>query len=113
MKKSNLKAGMVLVTRNEETYIVLPYSGLTSSLYAFNTKNSSQVNLDVWDENLLNRYDNQAMDVLEVRAIKSFRDLISGEITEVTSLWKRPSDAQLKAELEELLAQIQEVLTLF
>jgi hypothetical protein len=53
------------------------------------------------------------MDVLEVRAIKSFRDLISGEITEVTSLWKRPSDAQLKAELEELLSQIQEVLTLF
>ena len=113
MKKSNLKAGMVLVTRNEETYIVLPYSGLTSSLYAFNTKNSSQVNLDVWDENLLNRYDNQAMDVLEVRAIKSFRDLISGEITEVTSLWKRPSEAQLKLELENLLKQVQSILGFF
>ena len=113
MKKSNLKAGMVLVTRNEETYIVLPYSGLTSSLYAFNTKNSSQVNLDVWDENLLNRYDNQAMDVLEVRAIKSFRDLVSGEITEVTSLWKRPSEAQLKLELENLLKQVQSILGFF
>ena len=113
MKKSNLKAGMVLVTRNEETYIVLPYSGLTSSLYAFNTKNSSQVNLDVWDENLLNRYDNGAMDVVEIRAIKSFRDLVSGEITEVTSLWKRPSEAQLKLELEQLLKQVQAILGFF
>ena len=113
MKKSNLKAGMVLVTRNEESFIVLPYSGLSGSLYAFNTKNSSQVNLDIWNENLLNKYDNESMDVLEVRAVKSFRDLVSGEITEVTSLWKRPSDAQLKAELEDLLVKIQEILTLF
>ena len=50
------------------------------------------------------------MDVIEVQAIKYFRELVSGEITEVTSLWKRPSEAQLKLELENLLKQVQSVL---
>ena len=81
-------------------------------MYAYNTKNSSQVNLDIWDENLFNRFENQDMDVIEVQAIKYFRELVSGEITEVTSLWKRPSEAQFKLELENLLRQVQEVLEL-
>ena len=46
MKKNNLKAGMVLITRGGESFLVLPYSGTSSNLYAFNTKNSNQVNLD-------------------------------------------------------------------
>jgi hypothetical protein len=110
MKKSNLKSGMVLVTRNNESFLVLPYSGTSTNLYAFNIKNSSQVNLDIWDDNLLNKYSNSALDVVEVQAIKYFRELVSGEVTEVTSLWKRPSEAQLKLELENLLKQVQSVL---
>ena len=110
MKKSSLNTGMVLVTRNNESFLILPYSGTSTNLYAYNTKNSSQVNLDIWDENLFNRFENQDMDVIEVQAIKYFRELVSGEITEVTSLWKRPSEAQLKLELENLLKQVQSVL---
>ena len=110
MKKSSLNAGMVLVTRNNESFLVLPYSGTSTNLYAFNVKNNSQVNLDIWDDNLLNKYENSAMDVIEVQAIKYFRELVSGEITEVTSLWKRSSEAQLKLELENLLKQVQSVL---
>lgn len=110
MKKSSLNTGMVLVTRNNESFLILPYSGTSTNLYAYNTKNSSQVNLDIWDENLFNRFENPDMDVVEVQAIKYFRELVSGEITEVTSLWKRPSEAQLKLELESLLKQVQSVL---
>ena len=110
MKKSSLNTGMVLVTRNNESFLILPYSGTSTNLYAYNTKNSSQVNLDIWDENLFNRFENQDMDVIEVQAIKYFRELVSGEITEVTSLWKRPSEAQLKLELENLLKQVQSIL---
>lgn len=113
MKKSNLNTGMVLVTRNNESFLILPYSGTSTNLYAYNTKNSSQVNLDIWDENLFNRFENQDMDVIEVQAIKYFRELVSGEITEVTSLWKRPSEAQLKLELENLLKQVQAILGFF
>lgn len=110
MKKNNLNVGMVLITRSGESFLVLPYSGTSLSLYAYNTKNSSQVNLDIWDDNLLNKYEDVTMDVVEVQAIKYFRELVSGEITEVTSLWKRPSEAQLKLELENLLRQVQEIL---
>ena len=110
MKKSNLKAGMVLITRNRESFLVLPYSGTSSSLYAFNTKNNSQINLDIWNEHLLNKYENKDMDVVEIQAIKQFRELLSGEITEVATLWKRPTDAQLKQELEKLLNQVQNIL---
>ena len=113
MKKSSLNTGMVLVTRNNESFLILPYSGTSTNLYAYNTKNSSQVNLDIWDENLFNRFENQDMDVIEVQAIKYFRELVSGEITEVTSLWKRPSEAQLKLELENLLKQVQAILGFF
>ena len=110
MKKSSLNTGMVLVTRNNESFLILPYSGTSTNLYAYNTKNSSQVNLDIWDENLFNRFENTDMDVVEVQEIKYFRELVSGEITEVTSLWKRPSEAQLKLELENLLKQVQSIL---
>ena len=113
MKKNNLKAGMVLITRGGESFLVLPYSGTSTNLYAYNTKNSSQVNLDIWDENLFNRFENPDMDVVEVQAIKYFRELVSGEVTEVTSLWKRPSEAQLKLELENLLKQVQSILGFF
>ena len=63
---------MVLVTRNNESFLILPYSGTSTNLYAYNTKNSSQVNLDIWDENLFNRFENPDMDVVEVQAIKYF-----------------------------------------
>lgn len=113
MKKNNLKAGMVLITRGGESFLVLPYSGTSSNLYAFNTKNSNQVNLDIWDDNLFNKFENTSMDVIEIQAIKSFRELVSGEITEAMSLWKRPSEAQLKLELEQLLKQVQAILGFF
>ena len=113
MKKNNLKAGMVLITRGGESFLVLPYSGTSSNLYAIKKKNSNQVNLDIWDDNLFNKFENTSMDVIEIQAIKSFRELVSGEITEVMSLWKRPSEAQLKLELEQLLKQVQAILGFF
>ena len=76
MKKNNLKAGMILITRGGESFLVLPYSGTSSNLYAFNTKNSNQVNLDIWDDNLLNKFENTAMDVIEIQAIKSFTTVL-------------------------------------
>ena len=89
------------------------HTAVLHNLYAFNTKNSNQVNLDIWDDNLFNKFENTAMDVIEIQAIKSFRELVSGEITEVMSLWKRPSEAQLKLELEQLLKQVQAILGFF
>lgn len=112
MKKYNLKSGMVLETRKGRKLLILPFSGTSESLYAFDTENSSQVNLNIWDDNLLHKFSDTSMDIVKVYALESFRDILIDEPYQAKLIWERPSDAELKAYLEELLVKVQGVLEL-
>lgn len=112
MKKYNLRSGMILETRKGRKLFILPFSGTSESLYAFDTENSSQVNLNIWDDNLLHKFNDPGMDVIKVYALDSFRDILIDEPYEAKLIWERPSEAELKSYLEELLIKVQGVLEL-
>ena len=112
MKKYNLKPGMILETRKGEKLFILPYNGLSDNLYAFNVENASQVNLNIWSDSLLHKFNDPDLDTVKVYALESFRDILIDEPYQAKLLWQRPDEVELKAHLEDLLRQVQEVLEL-
>lgn len=115
MKKSNLRAGMLIETRAGKQYFLLPYNGKSDTLYAYDLeKVTSKTNTDIWCENLIHKYKDADMDIVKVFYVESFNQILDSESSPTFNLlWTRPSEAELMECLAEIVLQLQEVLTLF
>lgn len=112
MKLYNLQAGYIVVTREDTKYLILPLSGEISELFAYSLEDSSRSSLNKWDINMYNKAGVSGDDIVEVHAIENFQDLLIIDELPTKLLWKRPNQAELMGQLQELMLQMQGVLEL-
>lgn len=113
MQKDNLKAGMVLETRCGIKFLLMPYSGMTNTLYAYDMTNyKDRVSLDVWSDSLIHKF-LDTMDIVNIFAIDNFREYLASGSINLGLVWSRPSREELEQYLGSLVQELKGILDLY